>query len=203
MTGLEATIEVTALALIFSTVIGLIGGLLLLYGPLPLRILVRLYVDFIRGMPVLVLLFAVYYVPSAFGYSLDAFSASVVALSFFAGAHVSELVRGAIGSLPDAQINAAKVIGLTRWQRFRLVVVPLSLPRMLPPWINTGVEILKGSSLASLIGVTEFLYSTQAAAGTSFNPLPLYMFAAVVYFIFSFGLSRGGLYLEGRLRYRE
>ena len=105
-------------------------------------------------------------------------TSAVLALSIFAGAQISEIVRGGIGSLPPGQLEAGKAMGLTSLQRFRLLVLPLALPRMMPPWANTVVEILKGTALASLIGVTEFLYQSQAAVGTTFEPIPFYIFAA-------------------------
>lgn len=201
--GFTLTAIIAVEVVILATLIGIVGGLFLLYGPLPLRLLARGYVDFTRGIPVLVLIFAVYYVPSGFDVSLDAQMAAVVALGVFAGAQVSEIVRGGIGSLPPGQLEAGKVIGLTSLQRFRLIVVPLALPRMMPPWTNTCVEIIKGSALASLIGVTEFLYNTQSAVGTTFDPIPFYLFAAAVYFVCAFGLSQASRAIERHYRYLE
>jgi polar amino acid transport system permease protein len=150
-----------------------------------------------------VLIFAVYYVPVGFGISLDAQTAAVAALSIFAGAQISEIVRGGIGSLPAGQLEAGKAMGLTSLQRFRLLIMPLALPRMMPAWANTVVEILKGTALASLIGVTEFLYQSQAAVGTTFEPIPFYIFAAAIYFVCGFGLSRLAAMVERRYHYLE
>jgi polar amino acid transport system permease protein len=201
--GLRLTLIVGVLVVIFATTIGLVGGITLLWGPRVPRLLVRAYVDFTRGIPVLVLIFAVYYIPSGFGASVDAVTAAVFALSIFAGAQISEIVRGGIGSLPAGQLEAGKVIGLTSWQRFRLLILPLALPRMMPPWANTVVEVIKGTALASLIGVTEFLYQSQAAVGTTFDPIPFYIFAAAVYFVLGFGLSQLAALVERRYRYLE
>lgn len=201
--GLRLTAFIAAQVVVFATLIGFAGGVTLLWGPRVARLLVRGYVDLIRGIPVLVLIFAVYYIPSGFGVSIDAPTSAVIALSIFAGAQISEIVRGGIGSLPAAQLEAGKVIGLTSWQRFRLLILPLALPRMMPPWANTVVEILKGTALASLIGVTEFLYQSQAAVGTTFDPIPFYIFAAGVYFICGFGLSQVAAAIERRYRYLE
>lgn len=202
-TGLATTLELTAWVVVVSSLIGLVGGLVLLYGPTPLRQVVRVAVDVIRGIPVLVLIFAMFYGPGAFGYSIDAPSTTVAALSIFAGAHVSEVVRGAVGSIPEAQHEAARMVGLTAWQRMRLVVLPLALPRMVPPWVNTAVEVLKGTSLASLIGISDLLYQTQSVVGSTFNPMAFYSVAALAYFVFAFGLSRIGALAEWRFRYQE
>jgi polar amino acid transport system permease protein len=135
--------------------------------------------------------------------SVDAPTAATIALGIFGGAHVSEVVRGGIGSLPKLQLEAAKATGLNSGQRFRLIVLPLAIPRMVPPWVNTGVEVLKGTSLASLIGASDLLYITQSGVGTTFDPLPFYISAAAIYFAFCFGLSQLGTALEHRYRYRE
>jgi polar amino acid transport system permease protein len=201
--GLQLTAFIATQVVVFATLIGFVGGVTLLWGPRVARLLVRGYVDLIRGIPVLVLIFAVYYIPSGFGVSIDASTSAVIALSLFAGAQISEIVRGGIGSLPAGQLEAGKVIGLTSWQRFRLLILPLALPRMMPPWANTVVDILKGTALASLIGVTEFLYQSQSAVGTTFDPIPFYIFAAGVYFICGFGLSQLAAAVERRYRYLE
>lgn len=201
--GFRLTAVIAVQVVIFATSIGMAGGVILLYAPRVFRLLVRGYVDFTRGIPVLVLIFAVYYIPSAFGVSIDAQNSAVLALSIFAGAQISEIVRGGIGSLPAGQLEAGKAMGLTSLQRFRLLILPLALPRMMPPWANTVVEILKGTALASLIGVTEFLYQSQAAVGTTFEPIPFYIFAAAIYFVCGFGLSQLAAVVERRYRYLE
>jgi polar amino acid transport system permease protein len=201
--GLRLTALIAVQVVIFATLIGLAGGTILLYAPRVFRLVVRAYVDFTRGIPVLVLIFAVYYIPSGFGISLDAQNAAVLALSIFAGAQITEIVRGGIGSLPAGQLEAGKAMGLTSLQRFRLLVLPLALPRMMPPWANTVVEILKGTALASLIGVTEFLYQSQSAVGTTFEPIQFYIFAAAIYFVCGFALSQLAAVVERRYRYLE
>jgi polar amino acid transport system permease protein len=203
MAGLLLTLEMTVVAIGLSSAVGFCGGLGLLYGPLPLRAVLRVCVDCVRGLPVLVLIFAVYYLPGVAAMSIDAPTAATIALGIFGGAHLSEVVRGGIGSLPRLQLEAAKAIGLTSGQRLQLIVLPLAIPRMVPPWVNTGVEVLKGTSLASLIGAADLLYIAQSGVGTTFDPLPFYMCAAAIYFSFCFALSRFGTALEDRYRYRE
>jgi polar amino acid transport system permease protein len=201
--GLVTTLWLSGLVLVISSVIGAVGGLAIVGGPRPVRALLRGYVDVVRGIPILVLLFAVYFGSSAFGRGLDNGPAAVVALSIFAGAHMTELVRGGIGSLPRATLEAAEMIGLTTTQRIRLVTAPLVLPRILPPWVNTAVEIVKATSLASLIGVIDLLYATQSAVGTARHPIEFYVAAAMIYFVLGAGLSRLGALAERRYRYQE
>jgi polar amino acid transport system permease protein len=201
--GLVTTLWLSGLVLVISSVIGAVGGLAIVHGPRPVRALLRGYVDVVRGIPILVLLFAVYFGSSAFGRGFDNGPAAVVALSIFAGAHMTELVRGGIGSLPRATLEAAEMIGLTAAQRARLVIAPLVLPRILPPWVNTAVEIVKATSLASLIGVIDLLYATQSAVGTARHPIEFYISAAMIYFVLGAGLSRLGAVAERRYRYQE
>jgi polar amino acid transport system permease protein len=201
--GPPTTLGLAILVLVISSLIGAVGGLAIVNGPRPVRWFLRGYVDVVRGIPILVLLFTVYFGSSAFGSGLDQGQAAVVALSIFAGAHMTEIVRGGIGSLPRATLEAAEVIGLTAIQRLRLVVVPLVLPRILPPWVNTAVEIVKATSLASLIGVIDLLYATNSAIGTAKHPIAFYVTAAAIYFVCGVILSRAGALAERHYRYHE
>jgi polar amino acid transport system permease protein len=203
--SLLTTVLLAALALLIATLAGIVAGLLLLHGPRPLRALIRLYVDLIRGVPILVLLYAWYFVSSVVGSGLDPLAAAVAALSVFAAAHVTEIVRGGIGSLSPHTAEAAQSTGLTAAQRFRLVTVPLVLPRVVPPWVNTAIEVVKATSLASLIGVQDLIFRMQSAIGS--NPLgdtmPFYLFAAAMYLMIGLGLSWIGARIERRYRYLE
>jgi polar amino acid transport system permease protein len=132
MRGLTVTLQVSVLVLLIGTVIGIGGGLALLYGNRPLRMLVRAYVDTIRGIPLLVLIFAIFYGLPALGLKVSALTAGVLALSVFCGAHVSEVIRGGIDSIPKGQTDAGKAIGLAFRQRLRYVIFPQAIGRILP-----------------------------------------------------------------------
>jgi polar amino acid transport system permease protein len=110
--GLAHTIELSLIVIVIGTAIGAVGGVCLRYGALPLRFLVRAYVDILRGIPVLVLIFASFYGLALLGLDISAFLGGVVALSAFCGAHMSETIRGALASIPEGQTEAAKAIGL-------------------------------------------------------------------------------------------
>jgi len=202
--GLTVTLELSVLVIFLGSAIGYLGGLSLEYGPNLLRIWVRLYVDTVRGIPVLVLLFAVFYGLPILGTQIGPFEAGVVALSVFAGAHMTEVVRGGIASIPRTQSDAAKAIGLGFWDRLRWVILPQAIRRILPPWVNTAVELVKGSSLVSLIGVVELLLATQQVVGRTFIVIPTYTLAGLMYFTINYTVSRLGALLEHRyafLRY--
>jgi polar amino acid transport system permease protein len=162
--GLSVTLETSAWVIVAASIGGLFTGLALLYGPLPLRLLIRVYVDTVRGIPLLVLIFSVFYGLPAMGMQISAFVAAVLALSIFGTAHVSEVVRGAVDSIPDGQTEAAKAIGLTFYKRLRYVIFPQALARAIPPWTNTAVELVKASSLLALVSIIDLLYSTEQIA---------------------------------------
>jgi polar amino acid transport system permease protein len=201
MTGLKVTIQVSGLVLLIGTVIGVTGGISLLYGPPLLRWLVRVYVDIIRGIPLLVLLFATFYGLAALGMQTSALISGVIALSAFCGAHISEVIRGGIGSIPKGQTDAGKAIGLTFLQRLRYVIFPQALSRILPPWVNTAAEMVKASSLISLLSVVDLMLAIQQIVGRTRETLLLYAVAAVLYFVINYTISTIGLILEDRFSY--
>lgn len=201
MTGLKVTVQVSGLVLLIGTVLGVAGGISLLYGPPPLRWAVRIYVDIIRGIPLLVLLFATFYGLAALGTQTSALTSGVIALSAFCGAHISEVIRGGIGSIPKGQTDAGKAIGLTFVQRLRYVIFPQALSRILPPWVNTAAEMVKASSLISLLSVVDLMLAIQQIVGRTRETLLLYAVAALFYFVINYTISTIGLILEDRFSY--
>jgi polar amino acid transport system permease protein len=199
--GLFITLEVSLLVLVIGTVIGITGGLSLLYGRLPLRLLVRIYVDTIRGIPLLVLIFAIFYGFPLLGLRVSAIVAAVIALSIFCGAHISELVRGGVDSIPRGQTDAAQAIGLKFRQRLRHVIFPQAIRRIVPPWVNTAVEMVKASSLVSLVSVVDLMLTIQQIAARTRETLLLYGVAALLYFLVNYSISLLGRRLEKRFAY--
>lgn len=199
--GLAVTLAISALVLVIGTIIGICGGLALLYGKRVVQVLVRLYVDTLRGIPLLVLIFAIFYGLPVLRIRVPAITAAVIALSIFAGAHVSEVVRGAVDSLPKGQMDAAKAIGLTFPQRIRKVVFPQAIRRILPPWVNTAAELVKATSLVSLVSVVDLMQSVQQIVGRTRETLLFYAVAAVIYFVINYTISLIGTRLEKRYMY--
>ncbi len=194
--GLIVTIEVSFLVVLISLVLGLVLGVGITFGPRWLYWPIRLYSDFIRGIPVLVLIFFVYYGFPALGLNLDNFTAAVVALTIFKTSHVIEIVRGSIQSIHAGQRDAAKAIGLTFWQQMNYVIFPQAIRRFLPPWINAVTDAVKGSSLVSLIGVVDLMLAVQKVIGRTFEPMPLYITGAIIYFMINYALSSTSRRLE-------
>ncbi|HLW60353.1 MAG TPA: amino acid ABC transporter permease [bacterium] len=199
--GLRTTLEISGIVLVAGSIAGFVVGLLLLYGGLIPRLAARVFVDTVRGIPVLVLIFACYFGLPALGLSLSAWQAGVTALSIFAAAHIAEIVRGGIDSIPRAQMDAAKAVGLPFWLRLRLVILPQATRRMLPPWVNAAVEIVKGSALLSLLGIVDLLLAMQNVVGYTFIVLPFYMLTAFFYFAVNFTISQAAAFLERRFAY--
>lgn len=194
--GLGITVSISLLSIIAGSLLGVLVGLSLVYGNRVLRLVVRAYTDFIRGTPVLVLVLASYYVLSTIGIELGPFQAGVLALAIFCSSHVGEIVRGGLQAIPKGQTEAAKAIGLTFRQTFAYVLWPQALRQFLPAWVNTAAEMVKASTLLSVIGVAELLLRTQEIISRNFLSLQFYFFAGFLYFVINYGIERFGKYVE-------
>jgi len=199
--GLLVTLEVSLITVVVATIIGVLLGIALIYGPAPLRWVIRGFSDIIRGIPILVLLFFVYYGLPITGLNLQPFAAAVLGLVVFKVAQVIENVRGAIGSIPKGQMDAAKSIGLPFPERLAYVIGPQALRRFLPPWLNGVTDAVKGSALISLLGVGDLMFGIQKVVGRTYSPLALYCSGAFLYFLINYALSLGSRALERRFSY--
>lgn len=204
LAGLGVTAQLSLITIVAGSIIGIFGGIGLTYGPLAVRFLLRVYVDAVRGIPVLVLILFSYYGLALLGIQISPFTAGIVALGGFCGAHMSETVRGSLESIPAGQTEAAKAIGLRFGQRLRYVLLPQAIRRLLPPWVNTAVEMVKGTTLLSIIGVVELLLATQQTIARNYLILQFYFAAGMLYVLVNFTISQLGALLERRtahLRY--
>ena len=201
MSGLGMTLLVSLIVVALSLVIGVVLGVGLIYGPLSLRWLIRLLTDCIRGIPILVLIFAVYYGLPPLGLNLSSFWAAVLALTLFKTAQVIEYTRGAVSSIPRGQMEAAKSIGLIFSQRLRYVIFPQAIRRFLPPWLNGVTDAVKGSALVSLLGVVDLMQAINQVIGRTYEPMPLYVLGALIYFAINYSLSSMSKSLERRYAY--
>lgn len=194
--GLGVTVSISVLAIIVGSLLGVLVGLSLVYGNRVVRLIVRAYTDFVRGTPVLVLVLASYYVLSTVGIELGPFQAGVLALAVFCSSHVGEIVRGGLQAISVGQTEAAKAIGLTFSQTFAYVLWPQALRQFLPAWVNTAAEMVKASTLLSVIGVAELLLRTQEIISRNFMSLEFYFFAGLLYFVINYCIERFGKYVE-------
>jgi polar amino acid transport system permease protein len=196
--GVGMTVLISALAIVLGTILGIFVALSLVYGRRPQRFIVRAFLEFVRGTPVFVLILACYYLLSEI-VQLTAFQAGLIALTIFCSSHVGENLRGALQALPKGQTEAAKAIGLTFRQTFVYVLAPQALRQALPAWINTAAEMVKASTLLSVIGVVELMLATKQVIARNFMSLEFYLLAGIVYFLICFSIERLGRAVERRV----
>lgn len=153
--GVELTVQVTALAVAWGTVVAVALGVASLSRVGPLRWAVRVYVEVLRGVSAIILIFWVYYALPLLGLQLSGLQAGVLALGLNLSAYGAEIVRAAVQAVPPGQTEAAIAINLTTWQRLRTIVLPQALVTMLPPYGNLLIEVMKSSSLVSVIGLRD------------------------------------------------
>ncbi|QKF52744.1 amino acid ABC transporter permease [Pseudomonas graminis] len=197
--GFLTSVQCAGLAIVFGTVIGVFAGLILTYGKWWARLPFRAYVDLIRGTPVFVLVLACFYMAPALGWQIGAFQAGALGLTLFCGSHVAEIVRGALQAIPRGQLEAGKAIGLTFPQSLSYVLLPQALRQILPTWVNSSTEIVKASTLLSVIGVAELLLSTQQVIARNFMTLEFYLFAGFLFFVINYAIELLGRQIEKRV----
>ena len=173
--GLMVTLQVSAVVVAVALALGVLLGMALTYAPWWAAWPVRAYSDIARGLPLITLIFFVYYAMPALKVNVSGWWAAVSALAAFETAHVAEVTRGALQSIHPGQTDAGRAIGLNFEQRMLYVIFPQALRRFLPPWINTVVDAVKGSALVSLVGIVDLTLSLQQVMGRTFRPLPLYV----------------------------
>jgi His/Glu/Gln/Arg/opine family amino acid ABC transporter permease subunit len=197
--GAVITLEISALAMIFGTAVGVLCGLLLLSDVKAIKVLIRGYVYFVRGTPALVQIFLVYFALPVIGIDIPPFWGGVTALAFNAGGFMAEIVRAGLQSIDLGQTEAAKAIGMTNKQTLQFILLPQSLRRITPPLTNELITLVKGSSLLSVISIFELTRSTQVIIAQRFTPFELYALLAVFYLVIISTLSRVSEYIEQRL----
>jgi polar amino acid transport system permease protein len=186
-------------AIVIGTILGMFVGLALTYGNMFTRFLARFYVDVIRGVPVLVLILTIYFVLPVIKINFTALQAGITSLAIFSSAQIAEMLRGGLQNIPKGQTEAAKAVGLGFFQTFVFVSLPQALRQVLPTWVNTAVETVKGSTLVSLIGVVEITLVMQQIIGRNFLTMQFYAMAGLIYFLICSSIERGGKYVEKKV----
>lgn len=182
--GLTMTIPLTVLSFSLAMVIA-VAVALIQFAQIPvLREICRFYIWVIRGTPVLVQLFVVFYGLPDLGIVLDPFPSAVIVFSINEGAYCAETVRAALESVPRGQLEAAECAGLTWWQSVRRIVLPQAMRTAFPPLSNSLIAMVKDTSLASNITVAEMFMETQRIASRELEFLPLYIEVALIYLLF-------------------
>ena len=197
--GWMLTILLSVLAFVLSLLIGLLAALLRGSRVIPLRMGAILYVELIRGTPLLAqILFLYYAVAGTIGLQ-DRLAAGVLILSLFAGAYLGEIIRAGIASVPATQIDSARAVGFTPWQTHRFVILPQALRVILPPLAGQFASLIKDSSLLSVIGIGEFTLAAQQVNSATYRTLESYLPLAVGYLALTLPVSLLARHLERRL----
>lgn len=193
--GLWTSIWIAVLSLVFGLLLGLILGMLRTLPNKPLRFILRLYLEFFRIVPTVVLLFLVYYIlPRGLHVNWSASWMATLAFSLWVSAEFSDIVRGALQSVPQSQIDSGLALGLNRWQMFRYVMLPQSVQLELPATINLATRVIKTTSLLMMINVMEVINVGQQIIEANNQKYPagvfwVYGLIFILYFILDYPLS--------------
>lgn len=169
----------------------------------PLRWLTIAWIQIIQGTPLLVVLFVCYFGLSIMGLELPGLVAASIAMIVYVSAYLGEIWRGCIEAVPRTQWEAAECLALSRWQRMRLVVLPQALRIATPPTVGFMVQIVKNTSLASIVGFVELVRAGQLINNSTFQPFLVYLIIAAVYFAMCYPLSVWSRRLEARLHFGQ
>jgi polar amino acid transport system permease protein len=207
--GLRGTAIIASESVVASLVVGVAFGTLLTIEFLPVRALIRLYIEIWRGLPLIVTIFLIFFVLPTFGIRFSAIQAAAVGLSLWGSAQVAEATRGAVQSIPREQHEAAAALGFGWGARHVYVIVPQALRRLMPPMVSLLVNVIQNSTLAGLIGALDLLYAARIQYERLAGPPPaglaeqhgieIFGGMLVAFFVISFPLTRLAAYLERRL----
>lgn len=187
--GAIGTVVATAATVPLFIPVGLLTAIARTMGPRPLQWLVIGYVDLIRGTPLLIQLFWVFYALPFVGVQLDPLPAGVLALTVHFGAYSSEVFRAGINAVPHGQVEAATVLGFGRWSILRRVVLPQGLVIAFPVIANQILEVFKATTLFSIIGAAELVTDGRHLLARTFNPTAVWLLVALFYFVVSFPVA--------------
>lgn len=182
--GALVTVGIVLGAMGIGLFLGVPVAVIQVYAPRSLRLLAGLYVWFFRGIPVLVLLFLFYFgLFSLIGLNISAFLAAVIVLGLRGVAYQSQIFRGAILSLPQGQMKAARALGMSDLQAIQGIILPQALRLSIPGWSNEYSIVLKDSAIAFVLGTSEIMSRTHFVASRTYEHLPLYITAGAIFFV--------------------
>ncbi|MGI9335965.1 MAG: amino acid ABC transporter permease [Gammaproteobacteria bacterium] len=196
------TIELMVVSFIIACALGLVVALLRISPYRAVRRLAMTYIGFFRGVPVLVILYWIYFALPEMGYEflvISSYTAAVLGLGIHGSAFLAEVFRSGIEALHHGQMEAALSLGMTPAKAMRWIVLPQSVRIVLPPLANYAVGLLKDTALCSIIAAPELMLRAKDLASSSFLPMHAFVLAAVFYYVMSFPMMRGVEYLENRM----
>jgi len=214
ITGAKNTLLLAALAVFFGVAIGLVLALMKLSKRRSLRLIATAYIEFIRGTPLLVQLFIIYYglqtigirfpdlpwVDAILGINFSDFMSGVLTLGINSGAYVGEIFRAGIQAVDVGQMEASRTLGMPHNMAMRYIVIPQAVRNILPALGNEFIVVIKESSIVSIIGIAELMYKADTVRGNTFQPFEPLLVAALIYFLMTFPLSKFLAHIERRMR---
>lgn len=200
--GLIVTLQISICALLVSIPIGIILGLCRISRNRVISFIAVCYVEIVRGVPLLVLLFWIYFVLGKF-LKMGPFLSGVVGLGLFSAAFIAEIVRAGIQAVPRGQMEAARSSGMTYFQAMRFIILPQAFRKVVPPMASQFITLIKDSSLVSVISVVDLTLIAKNVVATSFRALEVWTFVALMYFVVTFLLSQLINLIERRYRVSE
>jgi polar amino acid transport system permease protein len=203
LSGVWMTLLISAVTLVISVVLGMVVALADMSRLWVLRGLARVWGEGVRNTPILVQLLWMYYVlPIVFGIVISAFTACVIGLSIYSSAFIAEVYRAGIQAVPRGHLEAAEVLGMSRFDSFVRIVVPQAVRTVLPPLAGNFVQLIKYSSLAAVLSVADVTKRAMELSAATFRPLEIFSAVAVIYFAICWPLTQAIRIWERRLAVR-
>lgn len=188
--GTKNTVLLSICSVFIGVILGLLISLMKLSKNKVLNIVSSVYIEILRGTPILVQLFIVYYGLPALGIELPTFAAGIIALSINSSAYVAEIVRAGIQAVDKGQMEAARSLGMSNNMAMRYIIIPQGLKNILPALGNEFIVLIKESSIVMMVGIPDVMYNTNIVRGNTFQPFEPLIVAAIIYFILTFTLSK-------------
>lgn len=198
--GAGITVQITAISVGLGLVIGMFVGIARICHVKLLRALATIYIDFLRGTPLLVQIFLIYFaLPMVVGQRVDPFVAAITACGINSGAYIAEIFRAGIQAIDGGQMEAGRSLGMTWVQTMRYIIVPQAFKNIIPPLGNEFIALLKDSSLVSVIGFEELTRRGQLIIARTYGSLEIWITVAIIYLVMTLTISRLVSYMEKRL----
>lgn len=190
ISGAGYTVFLAFIGVLFGAVLGAILALMKLSKSKLVKLLATIYIEYVRGTPLLVQIFIVYFGTGVLGFDMSKLAAGCIALALNSGAYVAEIIRAGINAVNKGQLEAARSLGMNQAQALRFIIFPQAIKNILPALGNEFVTVIKESSVVSVIGVSELIFQTGVVQGASFKPFIPYVIVSLIYFVLTFTISR-------------
>lgn len=198
--GAGITIQITAISVGLGLIIGMFVGIARICNVKVLRALATVYIDYLRGTPLLVQIFLIYFaLPMVVGQRVDPFIAAITACGINSGAYIAEIFRAGIQAIDEGQMEAGRSLGMSWVQTMRYIIVPQAFKNVIPPLGNEFIALLKDSSLVSVIGFEELTRRGQLIIARTYGSLEIWITVALIYLVMTLTISRLVSYMEKRL----